>query len=75
MAATQFCGLLRTLRDAAVLLEPEKDLPTLRAFAALAMDFQPIAVDTPIVGGSASGTQPSSQVSSRLVQPLVCTAE
>ena len=45
MAAAPFCSLLGTLRDAALLLEP--DLPTLRAFAELAMEFQPISADTP----------------------------
>ncbi len=47
MAAAPFCGLLGTLRDAAALLEPGKELPTLRAFAELAMEFQPVPADAP----------------------------
>ncbi len=47
MAAAPFCGLLGTLRDAAALLEPDKELPTLRAFAELAMEFQPVAAEAP----------------------------
>jgi hypothetical protein len=50
MAAAPFCGLLHTLRDAAPWLElqPDKELRTLRAFAALANEFQPVAADAVI---------------------------
>ena len=64
MAAAPFCGLLGTLRDAAGLLEPERELPTLRAFADLAMEFQAVTADAPPAALAVSCDRPASVVKS-----------
>ena len=63
MAAVPFCGLLHALRDAAPWLElqPDKELRTLRAFAALANEFQPLTADAPAMA-PVTNSRPGFQV-------------
>ena len=63
MAAAPFCGLLHTLRAAAPWLElqQEKELRTLRSFAALATEFLPVAADAAVMA-SVTNSRPGFQV-------------